>query len=66
MTERELALFEKLLDNQRELIAAIANFTTQDQMEALRAIAEAQYNITESLAPTVTITGEVEEEHTLQ
>ena len=52
---------EKLLDNQRELIAALQNATTKEQVEAYQAIAETQYMLAESLMPTVVAVGLAED-----
>jgi len=51
MTPETIRLFDLLLDNQKDLIAAIVGVTTNEQLECLRVIAETQYNITEGLAP---------------
>jgi hypothetical protein len=62
MTADEIRIIEKVLDNQKDLISAISGVHTGDQMEALRAIAETQYNITESLMPgVVTVDGAAED-----
>lgn len=52
MTDRELALLEKLLGNQKDLISVMASGHSTEETEVLRAIAEAQYNITEILMPS--------------
>jgi hypothetical protein len=57
MTERELALIEKLMDTHREM------------SETLRAMAEAQYNLTEALLGqqvTITMSGPDEPGPTIQ
>jgi hypothetical protein len=52
----------KLLEAQIKLIEAILTVQTNEQMEAYRAIAEAQYSLVESLLPTVaTLIGPVED-----
>lgn len=52
MTPETIRLCGLLLENQKDLISAIVGVTTNDQLECLRAISEAQYNIAEALMPS--------------
>lgn len=49
----EARIKDKLLDNQRELIAALQGAATKEQVEAYQAIAETQYMLIQSLLPAM-------------